>query len=203
MTTLNRSTGRSLAGSGILGTVILTIVVLAAGAAFAQGPGMGAGKGSGKGEDFRLERLAARLDLTAEQQEAIAALHDQNRAKAVPLRKELMRLRNELQGELLKDDPSEKAVLSLNQKMGGIKTELKANRLQTRLAVREQLTPEQRDKMLLMEQHRPRGERGCEGPRPQGREGRHGGRGPGQGPGSGQRDGTGPRAGVDCPQAQQ
>lgn len=204
MTTLNKSTGRALAVSGIL-----ALVILAAGAALAQGPGQGAGmgarKGAGKGEGFRLERLAAHLDLTAEQQEAIGSLHEQNRTQAIPLRKKMMRLRNELKGEMLKDSPSSKTVLSLNEKIGQLKTQLKANRLKTQLAVREQLTPEQRDQMLLMKDHGPRGDRRSHGHGAKGRDGRFGGRGMdrGQGQGYGQGDGTGPRAGSTCPKTEQ
>lgn len=208
-------------------TGLVTIVILAAGLAMAQGPGQGIGQGmkarcDGDGDfgpGFRLERLAARLDLSDEQQEAIEALHEANRGKAVSLRKEMMRLRNQMQGEMLKDDPSEKTILSLNEKMGEIRTELKANRLKTRLAVREQLTPEQRDQMLMMGERGGRGGRGFDGPRGGHFRGHRGDRrGPGcdggrermgrhgmsqRGMGMGQGDGTGPRAGIDCPKTDQ
>jgi Spy/CpxP family protein refolding chaperone len=199
----------------------LMVVIISAGMVLAQGPGKGKGRSgncdgpAGRGPEMRLERMAARLDLSVEQKEAVEAIHEKNREKNVELRKQMLRLKNELQGEMLKDEPSEKTVLSLNEKMGKIKTELKANRLQTRLAVRELLTPEQRDRMLMMGQHgrgggrqgggpgkhhfrAPRGDRrgpGCDqGPCGSGR---------GMGRGMGKGDGTGPRAGSDCPQAQQ
>lgn len=185
MKTRNRKTPRGLAA-----VAVLILVSMAAGSALAQ-------PHRGPGPEARFERLAARLDLSAEQQEAIKAIHEKNRADNLPLHKELMRLENELKGEMLKDSPSEKALLALNEKMGKIKTDLKANRLKTRLAVREQLTPEQRDKMLMMGE----GRRG-HGERFGGREGRDfrghpGGPRPGRGQGMG--DGTGPRAGWDCP----
>ncbi len=75
----------------------------------------------------------------------------------------MMRLRNELQGEMLKDDPSEKAAMDLTGKIGALRTEMQANRLTNRLEVRKQLTPEQSDKMLILQgrfQGR-EGRRGC------------------------------------------
>jgi Spy/CpxP family protein refolding chaperone len=181
-------------------TVLGIVILLAAGVglATAQGPGGGMGRGmdmdgprgrgmADGGREFRFEQMAERLDLTDEQREAIESIREKGRTANLELRKELMRLRNELQGEMLKDKPSEKAILSLNEKMGDIRTQLKANRLKTRLAVREQLTPEQRDRMLMMRGHDCRGG-GCEGCS-------HG-RGRGHGPGSG--GGRGSRGHGDC-----
>lgn len=183
---------------------ILALVMASATLVAAQGPGAGKGTGRGMrmgggsdgemGPGQRLDRLAARLELTEEQSKAIESIHQKNREKGTQLRKELMRLRNEAQGEMLKDNPSEKTVLSLNQKMGEIKTELKANRLKTRLAVREQLTPQQRDKMLMMGQRSRHSGEGFKGHHGRKSGGRNEGRRPGKG------DGTGPRAGIDCPQ---
>lgn len=176
----------------VLGLAVM--VVLVAGLALAQGPGQGKGRGMGmkadregsfsRGEGHGLEMMAKRLDLSDTQMEEIKTLAEAGRSQGLSARRELMQLRNELEGEMLKNAPSEKTVLSLNEKIGNLKTEMKANRLKTRLAIREVLTPEQRDKMLVM------------GPR--GREGRHGHRGPGDREG---RFGCGPgaRGGQDCP----
>ena len=40
---------------------------------------------------------------------------DTGRQESAELRKDMMRLRNELEGEMLKDEPSEKAVLDLTR----------------------------------------------------------------------------------------
>ena len=125
----------------------------------------------GARQEMRLERMAARLDLTGDQRVKIEALHEQAREEGLALRKKMMRLRHELEGELLQDAPSEKTVLSLNAKIGDLQTALKANRLRTRLAVREELTPEQRDKMLVMGQHRKHGRHGRSGAGPHGQQG--------------------------------
>ena len=167
--------------------VLVTLVSVTVGMASAQGPG----SGKGKGPDFRLGRMAAHLELTEDQQASIKALKEKAGSEGMQVKKELARLKNQIEGEMLKDVPSEKTVLSLNEKMGALKTELKANRLKTRLAVRELLTPEQRDKMLTI--------------RGNGREGRskghRGGRGFGRG--MGQCDGSGPHANDQCPQKNQ
>ncbi len=175
--------------NGMRAQVFLTlaaIMVLGAGTALAQQPGAGYGRGDGWGfgdGEFgpvhRLEMLAYRLELSEEQIAVIEAIQTQGQEQNMELRTELMRLRNELQGEMLKDDPSGKNAQDLIGKIGALRTEIQANRLQNRLAVREQLTPEQRDKMLML--------RG----RFQGGEGRRG-YGRGMGPcGGGARGGSG------------
>ena len=175
--------------NGMKTLVFLTLaamMVLGAGTALAQGRGGGPGHGGRGGfcdgefgPAHRLEMLADHLELTEEQVKAIEGIRTQGQEKNMELRKELMRLRNELQGEMLKDDPSEKAALDLSGKIGALRSEMQANRLTNRLEVRKQLTPEQRDKMLMLQE------------RFQGREGRRGG-GRGMGPhGDGDCDGPG------------
>ncbi len=155
---------------------ILLIVLAGAGLATAQGMGHGKGMGSGPhggfgdgdsefGPGHRLEMMAKRLDLSDDQQASIKKIFEDGRKDGLEKRKELMRLRNEMQGEMLKDTPSEKTVLSINDKMGALKTEMKALRLKTRLAVRQELTPEQRDQMLAMGGHGGQGGFGKKGGR--------------------------------------
>lgn len=149
---------------------LAAMMVLGAGTALAQGRGAGKGHWGGGGfgdcgfgPSHRMEMLAERLELTDEQVTAIEGIHAEGQAKNMELRKETMRLRNELEGEMLKDDPSEKTALDLTGKIGALGTEIQANRLTSRLQVRKLLTPEQRDKMMLLSK------------RHQGREGRRGG----------------------------
>jgi len=102
----------------------------------------------------QLERMTERLDLTEAQQTAIQKLQTESRQQALELRKEMARLRNEIQGEMLKDAPAERTVVQLHEKLGELQTKLKVHRVKTRLAIREQLTPEQRDQMLLQGERR-------------------------------------------------
>jgi Spy/CpxP family protein refolding chaperone len=183
--------------SRTIGTIALGAVTVfaftCAGLALAQGPGAGRGPGpqaawQGDGPARGIEGLAARLDLSEEQVKAITEIQEQGRAKNQDLRKDMMRLQNELQGELLKDSPDAKAAAGLVAKIGELRTQLQQNRLEARLAVRQQLTPTQRDKMLLSGRGFGRGE---------GDGGRGPGRGHGRGPGFGRGDCRG--RGGDCP----
>jgi Spy/CpxP family protein refolding chaperone len=184
--------------------ITLAALTLVASAALAQpgtaprhqrgmGPGAWAEADGGPGPQMRLERLAAFLDLTDAQVAAIEAIHEQARADGVELRKELARLRNQKQGEMLKDEPSRDALVEITREMGDVRTRLQVNRLETRLAVRAELTDEQRDQLLASGRHGgPGGGRGGHGLR-----GGHGGCG---GPGDcdrgpGKRGARAPRRG--------
>lgn len=177
---------------------LVVVMVATAGTSLAMMGGQG-GKAGGKttgevgfpgcgGPEMKMERLAKKLDLSADQQAAIQKIHERSREESVSLRKDLMKLGHQLKGEMLADSPSEKTVLDLNSKIGEIETELKALKLKSRLAVRKELTAEQRDKMVLMKEKMKDGEKGP---------GRRGGRF-GQGPG-GPRGGRGDhdKPGVD------
>ncbi len=148
---------------GMRTLVILSLAVItlfSAGTVLAQGPGGNGGRGGpGRGHGFgdgtrgpehRLEFLAERLELTEEQVVAIKGIREAGQEKNQGLRKEMIRLNHDLEGELLKDEPSEKTALDLVKKIGALETEIESGRLQNRLEVRKQLTPEQRDKMLMM-----------------------------------------------------
>jgi len=163
---------RTFPSKNVFGGVLVALLVVGiATLAMAQGPGQGRGgrQGFGDGEfgpEMRWERLAQHLDLSAEQTQTIAEIREKGRAKNLELRKEMMQLRHEKRGEMLKDDPATKTVLGLTTKIGELRTEMQINRMRGRLEVRKLLTPQQRDKMLL------RGE---------GRGGRGGRRGSGEG----------------------
>lgn len=184
-----------------LGALAALLIVSLATVAMAQRPGSGSAKGGGFGDgDFGpetgLERLAQRLDLSADQQTAIGEIQTRSRSEIQGLRKQMMKLRNEKRGELLKDDPEAKTVVDLTTRIGDLRTQVQANRVQARLEVRKVLTSEQRDKMLLLagsrrHGHGPRGEGPRCGRRDHGfRDGRQGCCGnsadrPGQGHGRG------------------
>jgi len=166
----------------------MAVLVLAfAAAALAQAPQAPKGsRGHGFGPEGRLDFLAEKLDLSAEQVAGIEAIQQAGRDKGLELRKDMMRLRNELEGEMLKDSPSEKTALDLVKQIGQVRIEMESNRLSGRLDMRELLTPEQRDKMLVMGQDF------------EGRRG--GGRGRGAGRhGAPECDGSGPGQGQGCP----
>lgn len=138
--------------NGMALVVVLTLAaltIIGAGTAMAQRHGRGCGNGEG-GPGHRFEMMVEHLELSTEQAEAIKGIREVGQAKNLAAQKDLMRLRAELDAEMLKDEPSEKTALDLVDKMGDLQTEMKANRLKNQMEVRKQLTPEQRDKMLVM-----------------------------------------------------
>lgn len=159
------------------------------------------GPGGGRFEG----RMGRRLGLTEGQQDAVAKIHEAGRARDLPLRKQLRQLRHDLKGEMMKDEPSEKAALAIVSRLGDVRTKLQSGRLSDRLAVRALLTEEQREHLPqwgLEGERGGRGERG--GPRAGHMRGGRGGpgcdasacdgNGPGRGgPGQGPRGPRGPR----------
>lgn len=95
-------------------------------------------------------RLARRLELTDAQQDAIANIFEAGRARDLPLRKQARLLRHDLQGEMMKDSPSEKTVLALSKQVGDLRSQMQAGRLLDRLAMRKLLNEDQRDKLMMM-----------------------------------------------------
>ncbi len=174
------------------------VLGLAAAAAAQPGPGAGRGPGDGSGPGERFGRLYERLDLTAEQREQLGKLRETGRAEGLALRKELQRLRHELEGELLEDAPEGKAVEQFAMRIGEAQGKLQAHRLRQRLAMRALLTPEQRDRLLTLGEGR--GMRGeGRGGRHFGAPGRDHGRGAGRGHFHGRAGGPDGRPFDDCP----
>ncbi len=160
-------------------TMMLAIVVLIAGAAIASAqPGPGRGP---RGEDG-WARLAERLGLSEEQKQAIGAIREEGRARQLETRKQVVQLEAQLHTLMLADAPDEAAALKLVKQISDLRAEQQAGRVKMRLAIRKQLTPEQRAQVILMEGRHGRGPREHRGGR--GPEGGH------EGPGCGM-----PRAG--------
>jgi len=160
---------------------VVSLLVIGLGAAAAQGVGKGQGaRGDcdGPRSEMRMARMAEHLELSEEQVKAIEAVREESREAGRALHKDMARVRNEMQGERLKDQPSQKALLDLNAKLGELRTEVQAERIKMRFAVREQLTEEQQDKMLSLGEFGGRGHKGGR----QGRGGCEGERGCGSGP---------------------
>ena len=140
-----QATTRNRRLSLVMTLVTTGALLLATGAALAQDAGADA-----PDPNPRRERLAHLLDLTDAQQTQVTQIQDEGHAKRLALRKQLLRLKNELQGEMLRDEPAVAKVNELAEQMGALRTEMQKQRLQQRLAVRRVLTAEQRDKMLVV-----------------------------------------------------
>lgn len=177
----------------------VVVLALAGGAALAAAqPGPGRGPRGGDG----WERLAERLDLNDAQKQAIAAIRDAHRARQLEGRKQIVQLEAQLHTVLLADAPDEAAALKLVGQIGELRARQAAERVKMRLAVRKELTPEQRNQFILMEDQLGKGGRG--GHRLGGRHPFGGGPGagcgfPGDGPGHrGGRPGRGGPSGRDA-----
>lgn len=172
------------------GAAALMLVLVPASAALAQpgysddGPAPGeAGRGRG-GPGFS-QRMAgergpfAGLDLTDAQQAKLKEIRESGRKEAAGLRKQMMRLRNQMRGEMLQDKPDRRKIVSLAEQIGGVQTKLGVHRAEQHLAMLDVLTPEQRDQWLTRPHRGPGGGMGPGGPDGGGRGPRgHGGGGP-------------------------
>ncbi len=97
----------------ILITTLALVALLTVSALAQQGHGRRASTGMhmGHDQDTRLEYLAEVLDLTDDQQASMEKIHDEARLQQVDLKKSMARLKNEIEGEMLKDEPSEKTLV--------------------------------------------------------------------------------------------
>jgi len=133
--------------------IVLCLATLATGALAQNGRGPSncrAPHAEGFFPARHLDRMAEILDLTDEQRTAIEGLQQEGREQGVELHKDVARLQNQIEGEMLADEPSSKTLVDLTEQVGALRTQLQVIRLKTRLAVRDQLTGEQQDKWLLM-----------------------------------------------------
>jgi Spy/CpxP family protein refolding chaperone len=154
-------------------TMMLALsVMLAAGAMAAAQPGDGPGRGRRGEPGERAERgergwsrFCERLALTEDQKQAITAIRTEGRQRQLETRKQIVQLEAKLHVLLLADVPDEAAAVALVRQIGDLRADQQADRVKLRLAIRKQLTPEQRTQFILMEGRGPRGhERGRPGP---------------------------------------
>jgi Spy/CpxP family protein refolding chaperone len=125
---------------------------------------------SAQGPDKRdrtdgMDRMAARLELTADQRTRIEAIHEKEETAARDLRKEQRRAEHALDGLLLEDQPNAKRLREAVEKVGAIRTQMRWQHFERQLAVREILTPEQRDLLPMRGEGKSHGMRGREGRR--------------------------------------
>lgn len=132
------------------------VVMAAAGFAWAQpGEGDGSGRG-GRGmrgnwnPEQRVERLIERLELSDEQATKVRAIHEKGQTERAAVRKDLARLRNQIEGEMLKDQVNRQRVVELTKQVGDKRTQMAVMGVEHMLEIRDVLTPEQREKFWAM-----------------------------------------------------
>jgi len=181
--------------------IVLALPVLAQAEAGGEGREFGRGgmhRGERRGPDPGrfVDRHGAELGLDAETRTSIQAIVETSRAQADQSRAEIQAEHESMRALLSQSSPDERAVMSQNDRIEALKSQRRRNRLEAMLAIRKLLSPEQREKLVgIQEAERAgRAERG---------EGRHfkddaepGAGHPNRGGGQSNRNGRrGPRAG--------
>jgi Spy/CpxP family protein refolding chaperone len=110
--------------------------------ALAWGPG--GGHGPGRGPGALLEKHLEELDLEPAKLEAVRAILAQGKAEREQQREEMRSAFQEMHALLEQDAPDESAVMAQAERIGALQTEAHKAMLHTLLAVRAELTPEQR-----------------------------------------------------------
>lgn len=116
------------------------------------------GKRGGKGHRFK--KLLNKLNLSSEQSTQIEAIHDRLRQENETLY-EQVKIQKEAMQQLFASNASDSELLQQRQEIQNLKQELKDNRFEGMLEIREILTLEQRAQMseLMQERHNQRKER--------------------------------------------
>ncbi|WP_036480067.1 Spy/CpxP family protein refolding chaperone [Myxosarcina sp. GI1] len=109
------------------------------------------GKRHGRGD--RLEKLQEQLDLSTEQRRQIEQIEQQSETETEDLRQQLEEAHQQMQ-TLLSSDASTDELRQQHQQMQELHQQLDNNRFETKLQVREILTPEQRTQLAETMQRR-------------------------------------------------
>jgi Spy/CpxP family protein refolding chaperone len=109
------------------------------------GPGHGPGGPGGPGA--RLEKHLKTLGLDANQQQKVQAILDAAKPQRDQIRTQMRSAFEDMHALLDQDTPDQAAVLAQADKIGQLSTEAHKEMLKTLLAVRAELTPDQRAKL--------------------------------------------------------
>ena len=117
-------------------------------AVFAQQRGQRPGQG-------KMQQLAQRLGLDAEQMRQFQAIQSQQRQVVRPLKRTLQAKRQQMQQLWQTNTPDRDAILAKQAEMDHVRIQMRSLRLDSRLAIHAMLTPEQRRTMArLMKKRR-------------------------------------------------
>ena len=120
------------------------------GPGFRRGCGLRQDRGFGRGDGPGILAKAEALELTSEQIKKIKAMRLDMAKEMVKLRSELELKQLELKELMSVDEPEIRLIEAKIDEMAPLRTELQKNRIGHRLAVRDVLTPEQKEKLELM-----------------------------------------------------
>ncbi|MFA4967544.1 MAG: periplasmic heavy metal sensor [Candidatus Margulisiibacteriota bacterium] len=136
---MNKISGFAVIAISVLLSVTFSQVLLNK----ALGEGIGVKGISGAG-------MIWRLDLTKEQKEKIIAKESAVRKETLPLMQSIRGLKSELNAELSAENPDNSKVSAMIDKISKDMTDIQKKEVFFMLWMREQLTPEQKQKLLLL-----------------------------------------------------
>lgn len=144
-----------------------------------RGPRAGRGNRGPRAESGdrgpRGQRMAQRLNLNEAQQAQVRALRTQMREELAPVHQQMRSLREAARAQMTSGQPDSGALAAIHGQLDGLRSTIREERVDFRLAFLELLTPEQRAQ-LAENPRRGGGHHGRRGPRGHGR---RGGGGPG------------------------
>lgn len=166
---MNRSIKTLLIAAAVAGGVAATAVYAAPpGGACGYGnydagfgPGMG-GRGATMDPDVRVDRLTARLNLSAAQRDQVRAILDKAQPETLALRDKLTDNRQQLHTLMRQGNAKESEIRKLADAQGKLKADMIVQRSKVHNAINAVLTPEQREQFQQMG---PRRGPGMGGPR--------------------------------------
>ncbi|MBW2276208.1 MAG: periplasmic heavy metal sensor [Deltaproteobacteria bacterium] len=140
----------------------MTVAAVAGMVAFLMAADASAGRGRGRGQRGLAGRLAAALELTAEQKIEIQKLKAQMIEELAPAKAELGELRDQMRKLWEADNPSKKKIMAVHAEMDTQRNKIRARKVEFRLDVLNLLTPDQRAKLkqLKAKRGKQRGKRG-------------------------------------------
>ena len=126
---------------------LFAVLALASLAGFTTPALAGPGHGPGGGPGHRLEQKLKTLGLDATQQEKVQAILDAAKPQREQIRAQIREAFDSMHTLLDQETPDQAAVLAQADKIGQLTTAAHKEMLKTLLAVRAELTPEQRAKL--------------------------------------------------------
>ena len=133
---------------------IITVSAVAVLTALLAVPVVAGGRGGkGKHKQMKKDRIMKvlyKLDLSPEQRAAVDSIHEEARAEAEPIHKQIRELEKEVRLKWDAASPDEKAIISLHKQVHDLKGDLAELRIGSRIDTLAVLTPEQREKLTSL-----------------------------------------------------
>jgi len=146
-------------------TIMISMAVLFVAAVATSAFGFGGGRGPGYGPCDRGDRVAAGLNLTAEQTTQMKAMRETNFKEMKPLRDQMFAKRDELRKLWLATTPDEAKIQAAQKEMRSLRDQMQDRMTAHKLEAVKVLTPEQREKLGSAAGERGRGHKRGSGPR--------------------------------------